>query len=68
LLAGNSKSVRTNMMPHAASPFGRKAPKAGAAKVKSNESEDGADAAAAQEKSSTGKAKTTKKKSTPKKK
>jgi glycosidase len=72
LLAGNSKSVRTNETPHAATPAARKAPKAGVAKtsgkVKSNESQDGAGAAAAQEKSSTGKAKTTKKKSTPKKK
>jgi hypothetical protein len=72
LLGGNSKSVRTNETPHAATPAARKAPKAGVAKtsgkVKSNESQDGAGAAAAQEKSSTGKAKTTKKKSTPKKK
>jgi hypothetical protein len=72
LLGGNSKSIRTNETPHAATPAARKAPKAGVAKtsgkVKSNESQDGAGAAAAQEKSSTGKAKTTKKKSTPKKK
>jgi hypothetical protein len=72
LLAGNSKSVRTNETPYAATPAGRKAPKAGAAKassnVKSTESQDGAGTAAAQKKSSAAKAKTAKKKSSPKKK
>ena len=72
LLAGNSKSVRTNETPRTATPTGRKAPKAGAVnasdKLKSTESQDGVSAAAAHEKSSTGKAKTAKKKSSPKKK
>ena len=73
LLAGNSKSARANITPHAATSAGQKTPKAGvvanaSSKAKSTESQDGAGAAAAQKKSSTEKAKTEKKKSSPKKK
>jgi hypothetical protein len=61
LLAGNSKSVRMNMTPSAATLASRKAPKAGAAtassKLKSANSQDGAGTVAAEKKSSTAKAK-----------
>jgi hypothetical protein len=66
LLAGNSKSVRTNETPHAATPAGRKAPKAGAAKASSNVKasavslQDGAGTAARQEKPAKAKKRTKK--------